>query len=757
MGDHQIRCERSGRAEPTKHTFMGDATNQPAAVEVHETLRKIYELLQGQPVLLPIPRGEKGPTFAGWQKMTYAQTRDPSHEIVEWRQPKGGERFADGEGKKVRMPKRSYPELLSERAAKGNLGVLLGSPSILEENGKVYHLCCIDIDDAEAVEPFLAANPPLAFSLRIVGARGCKVFVWIEGVYQERKVPLLYLVDGKPPTGQAKGAARQWGDWLAFGAQAVVFGLHPSGCQYTAVVKKPPARMAFAEIVWPDAVHLPWRAAGESTEEQQERAAHAALIEQYGEAWVVTEKGKMTLNQTFFAGMYAHKHRVIYSPEEARFYRYQGDETGLWTEQTADSVRWELCGDMMEIARETKAQQLVNLRTTQFENAVLAKIRGVTERWDAWKRQISPVTRRPRALVHLLNGMLDLDAAPPALHSFSADFMSRAQLAVAWEPGAECPRFQKELLSAAIPSGDDQRLLQKFAGQFLLGVNLSQMLPILTGTAGGGKSTLVNVFTAIIGERNVGQLRTEHLHERFEIFRMLNKTLLTGVDVPGRFLMSEGAYVIKGLVGGDLLDAEPKNGNQTFQVRGELNIIITCNSRLRVKLEDDSDAWRRRLAIIPFEMPPPKSPDPSFVQKLVASEGAGILNWMVEGAVMLLEDLAHGGRLKLTEGQKARVSSLMAESDSVRDFVRHGLRKHPANKVTSEQVQAAYVAYCERRGWAPMPSQVVERQLPDALLETHGAHKSNDIKVDENSKAKRGYRGIEIIAERHAEDSDELV
>jgi putative DNA primase/helicase len=282
------------------------------------------------------------------------------------------------------------------------------------------------------------------------------------------------------------------------------------------------------------------------------------------------------------------------------------------------------------------------------------------------------------------------------------------------------------------------------------------MFPILTGTAGGGKSTFVNLIIGIIGEENVGELRTEHLHERFEMFEAVNKTLLVGVDVPGNFLMSEGAFKIKGLVGGDLMTAEPKNGNERFKVRGEVNIIITCNSRLKVKLDQDADAWRRRLALIPYESPPPASPDPSFVQKLLASEASGILNWQIEGAVLLLDDLAEGGRLKLTPKQKARVASLLAESDSVRDFARHGVRKHPANKVTSEQVSGAYIAYCERRGWQPMPTAVVERQLPDALLEIHGATKANDIKNNPEDKAKRGYRGIEIVSET-VSDGEELV
>ena len=49
--------------------------------------------------------------------------------------------------------------------------------------------------------------------------------------------------------------------------------------------------------------------------------------------------------------------------------------------------------------------------------------------------------------------------------------------------------------------------------------------------------------------------------------------------------------------------AEIKGSNERPEIQGQFNIIITCNSRLSVRLEGDADAWRRRLVIVGYRKP----------------------------------------------------------------------------------------------------------------------------------------------------------
>ena len=120
-------------------------------------------------------------------------------------------------------------------------------------------------------------------------------------------------------------------------------------------------------------------------------------------------------------------------------------------------------------------------------------------------------------------------------------------------------------------------------------------------------------------------------------------------------------------------------------------------------------------------------PIPDFADQLLAEEGAGILRWMVEGAIELLNDLQERGNFILTEVQTARINRLMDQSDSTRRFVEEGVVKSRGWNVTVSELMTAYYEFCEDRGWHPMSTSEVSTQLPRHMLEVHKAARRNDI------------------------------
>jgi len=151
---------------------------------------------------------------------------------------------------------------------------------------------------------------------------------------------------------------------------------------------------------------------------------------------------------------------------------------------------------------------------------------------------------------------------------------------------------------------------------------------------------------------------------------MIGKTLLLGADVKAKFLSERGAHRLKALVGGDILEAERKTSNKQFSIAGNFNVMITSNSRLRVNLEGDQSAWRRRLAIVRYERPYNRKTIPDIHEKLLQAEGSGILNFYLEGVQKLFRDIQETGNLVLSERQRQRVDALLSESDSLRIFLR---------------------------------------------------------------------------------------
>jgi len=196
---------------------------------------------------------------------------------------------------------------------------------------------------------------------------------------------------------------------------------------------------------------------------------------------------------------------------------------------------------------------------------------------------------------------------------------------------------------------DELDLLQRWCGLALIGENVAQRILILIGTPGGGKGTVVRVLTGIIGPTNVASLRTQLLAERFEVGRFLGKTLLYGADVPENFLNHRGASVLKSLTGADPMTLEFKRSNESPLIVCKFNVIVTCNSRLAVHLEGDTEAWRRRLAVITYDKPKPTKVIADLDQQILANEASGVLNWMIEG---LDKIRAEGWQLKLTIDSK---------------------------------------------------------------------------------------------------------
>ena len=158
----------------------------------------------GPCVLLPIPKGTKGPLLKGWQKLTRSDMT---------------------------------PQHLAKLNHGSNIGVLLGQAS----NG----LCTIDCDSDARLAEMLRIDPDLADTLQSKSQRGGNLWIRIRGQFPPSAK--ISTSEGKP-----------WGEWRASGSQTVFFGTHPSGCAYQNNGKRP-LMMEFSEIIWPHDLELPWR------------------------------------------------------------------------------------------------------------------------------------------------------------------------------------------------------------------------------------------------------------------------------------------------------------------------------------------------------------------------------------------------------------------------------------------------------------------------------------------------------------------
>ena len=109
----------------------------------------------------------------------------------------------------------------------------------------------------------------------------------------------------------------------------------------------------------------------------------------------------------------------------------------------------------------------------------------------------------------------------------------------------------------------------------------------------------------------------------------------------------------------------------------------------------------------------------------------------------LQAEFAETGDFALSDSQRERVDSLLAESDSLRLFVKASLERHEHDNVTSSEISQAYAEFCADKGWNALPTSVVERTLPDLMLEMFHVTKSHSIERD-GKKSNRGWRRVRL-------------
>jgi len=455
-----------------------------------------------------------------------------------------------------------------------------------------------------------------------------------------------------------------------------------------------------------------------------------SLVDDHGPLFIVGKKTTQG-NQIAIASKFANDYQIRFDPELASFVQYN-TASGLWETKKDPNVNVTLAKFIKTQAEKNEATDFIPKRTNAFLGAVLGLLKGFTLGVDK---------ERLRRIIHVGNGMLALSVNSPVLLKFDPSFFSRRACGVEYKAGTQCPRFVTELLKPSM-SDDDIDLLQRFCGATLMGDNAAQRFLIASGDAARGKSTAVTLLERIIGVENVAHLRTEHLPGRFESHAFLNKLLLTAKDVPGDFLARRGAQMIKALVGDDLIESEQKYGGK-FRMRGNFNVVVTSNNRLRLAMEDDEPAWRRRLIVIRFEGQQPVKRIANFGEILLREEGEGILAWMVRGAIKHLEELDDTGDFVLTEDQKTRIDDLLEESKSPAVFISSRVTKQIGADVTVDELKEAYLEFCKVKHWESFSIRQFENVLADVMQKFHGVLRRNDI--TRGGKSLRGFKHVALI------------
>jgi len=306
--------------------------------------------------------------------------------------------------------------------------------------------------------------------------------------------------------------------------------------------------------------------------------------------------------------------------------------------------------------------------------------------------------------IPLRNGTLDtetmqLEPHNPANHA-------RNRLPVTYNPDATCPRF-KQFLEQVLP--EDTEFIQEWIGYHLIKDYRYQRCLVLLGDGDNGKSTLLNVITALLGPENIA---TETLYRltanRFSPAELYGKLANISADIGPDELRHTGT--IKMLTGGDWITAERKN-RDPFPYRNYAKLTFSCNQLPRTP--DETLAFFKRFIVLTLDQTILKDrQDPRLLEKLTTeSELSGILNWALKGLTRCLKR----GSLAEPGTAEQRKELYLAMSDPVTGFINTHITEDPETFEVKQDLVNAFNQYCKHRGFIPVSDRKFYEQLRKTL------------------------------------------
>jgi putative DNA primase/helicase len=321
-------------------------------------------------------------------------------------------------------------------------------------------------------------------------------------------------------------------------------------------------------------------------------------------------------------------------------------------------------------------------------------------------------------LLNVANGTVDLRTGTLRPHS-PADLITKIAM-VHFDPAATATRWRQFIREIMQADDDLIAFLQRAIGSALTGDTRDQVLFVLHGLGANGKSVLLRVLLAILGEYG-GPMAFETLTSARrqngpseDLARLLGLRFVTASESGDGRAFNE--VVLKQLTGGDPVNARFLHQN-SFTFVPTFKLFVAANHLPKVRGTEHA-IWRR-LRLIPFAATFDNDSDArargalpcdeQLLDKLMG-ELPGVLAWMVQGCLMWQRD-----GLGMPPAVREATNHYRSSQDVVADFIADRCIEASNASVGATDLYAAYRAWASANG----ERQLSQREFGDRLTERH--------------------------------------
>lgn len=336
----------------------------------------------------------------------------------------------------------------------------------------------------------------------------------------------------------------------------------------------------------------------------------------------------------------------------------------------------------------------------------------------AWTRPIS-----------VTNGLYDPEKG--TLQKHSSDWFTLVRLPFIYDATAEASRWLAFLHETFRGNAALVSLLQEIFGYCLMPGNDLERFFYFVGPAASGKSTVLGVLRALLGEANCSAVSLEQFGRNFGAWPALNKLAnISGeADCGGT-----NEALIKQWSGRDTVTVDRKR-IEPITCQPTAKLIFAGNTY--PPFTDPSGGIRRRMLIVPFTRSVPlEERDHDLRERIVTEELSGVFNWALAGRAHLYKTRRFGETAE-TERASAEQRTFARPEE---EFFREELYPAEGAGVRSEDLYTAYRAWATRSGIRePLTRPWFFRQLCTFFPQVKRARVTNGERY-------WAYRGVALVS-----------
>jgi len=257
---------------------------------------------------------------------------------------------------------------------------------------------------------------------------------------------------------------------------------------------------------------------------------------------------------------------------------------------------------------------------------------------------------------------------------------------------------------------DDERILflQELFGLALIGEVLEHIFPLFVGVGRNGKSTLLEILGGILGDYAITLnegffVKGRHKEHSSELAQLhgVRFAFFAETDPDAEFNEPR----VKEITGGDTIRARYM-GKDFFSLRPSWTVMGSMNHL--PKVSSGGDSFFRRTIKVDFNVQIPEAEvDGALKAKILAQEGAGVLQWMIEGAKRYLD------RQTLTKPASVVLATAeyRHEEDHIARFIAERCSPNQYQVLAGREIYAAYSGWCAANGEKAMSKTQLFREV----------------------------------------------